>query len=169
MQQVLVPSKCARILEENKGLINALSKKLKCEIKIEDGNQIRIEGEAYDEYNAKNVLSAFGRGFDIDTAYALLSDECFFTSINLKEIFKSEDQIKRIKGRIIGKEGKSKTYIEAVSGARLCVYGNTVSLIGSMDEIKVADTALQILLDGGTHKKAYRIMERVKRSLTNNG
>ncbi|MDE1762293.1 MAG: hypothetical protein KGH59_02525 [Candidatus Micrarchaeota archaeon] len=164
MQHLLIPSKRAKLLSE-KGMLKSIEKRLNCKIEVHDENQLVIEGDPYDEYNAKNVMSAFGRGFDIDQAYMLLSDEYFFTPINLKELFRSKDQITRVKGRIIGQEGKTKEYIEAVSGAKLCIYEGTVSMIGTIEQIKVANVAIQILLEGGTHKKAYRVMEKARRNL----
>lgn len=165
MQHILLPSKRTTIVKD-RAFLSELCKRLKCEIKLTDENTVTISGEAYDEFNAKNVLAAFGRGFDIDTAYKLLEENYFFSSINLKEIYKNEDRVRKIKGRLIGKEGKTKEYIESVSGAKMCVFGNTVSFIGTTEELKIADAAIQVLLDGGTHKKAYHIMEIAKRKST---
>ena len=162
VQQVLIPTKRAKLLK-NKLLLDSIEKRLNCKIHLEEENQVVIEGEAYEEYNAKNIISAFGRGFEIDQAYSLLSEEYFFTPINLKEIFRNKEQLMRIKGRIIGENGKTKEYIESVSGAKLCIYESTVSLIGTIDQIKIANVAINILLEGGTHKKAYRVMEKARR------
>lgn len=164
MQQILIPHKRAELLLGDKRLRDSICKRLKCRIEVNE-NTITVSGEAYEEYNARNVLTAFGRGFDVDDAYKLLSENYFFNSINLKEVFKSEDRIRDIKGRLIGKEGKTKEYIEAVSGAKMCVHGNTASFIGTVDELKIADSAVQVLLDGGTHKKAYRVMENARRKM----
>ena len=99
MQQLLIPRKRA---EQLKAYLAELSKRLKCKIRIEDENEIIIDGEPYDEYNARNVITAFGRGFALNDAYKLLSENYFFKSINLKEIFKSKDRIIMIEGREIG-------------------------------------------------------------------
>jgi len=164
VQQVLIPVKRAKLLSDKK-LLESIEKRLSCKIHVEEENQVVIEGEAYEEYNAKNIISAFGRGFDINQAYSLLSEEYFFTPINLKELFRNKDQLMRIKGRIIGENGKTKEYIESVSGAKMCIYESTVSLIGTIDQIKIANVAINILLEGGTHKKAYRVMEKARREL----
>ena len=162
MQQLLIPRKRA---EQLKAYLDELSKRLKCKIRIEEGNEIIIDGESYDEYNARNVITAFGRGFDLNNAYKLLSENYFFKSINLKEIFKSKDRIMMIEGRVIGKEGKSKKYIEEVSGAQLSIFGGTISIIGTNEEITIAESAINVLIDGGTHKKAYRVMEATRKRL----
>jgi ribosomal RNA assembly protein len=162
MEHILIPEKRAELL---KGMRKNVEEALKCRIEIEEGNEIIIKGEAYDEYNAKNVIQAFGRGFEIGKAYKLLDDKYFFKFTNLKDFLRNEEQIRRIKARIIGVEGKTKLYIEEISGADLSIYGNTVGMIGTTEELGIASAALQVLLEGGTHKKAYNIMERMRRKL----
>jgi ribosomal RNA assembly protein len=164
MQQFLMPARRAKLLED-RALLNSVRERLACGIEVHDGNEVVISGEAYEEYNAKNVLQAFGRGFDIHKAYKLLLDDYFFESIDLKAMFKNDDRIRRIKSRIIGSGGRAKSYMQAVSGADITVYGDTVSMIGTIDELRILRSALNVLLDGGTHKKAYAIMEKVKKRI----
>jgi len=166
MQQILIPLKRAKLLESKQ--IKELEEKLKCTITVEDST-FTISGEPFDEYNAHNIIVAFGRGFELKNAFKLLLDDYFFKTINLKEIFKSKDKIINMKGRIIGKGGKTKTYIESVSGAVISVYGGTVSIIGTNNEITIAEAAINTLIDGGTHKKAYRVMEAVRKKIRLSG
>ncbi len=160
MERILIPQR--RVLALKK-ILPKVQGDLGCSIEIEEGNELVIDGEAYAEYNAKNVLQAFGRGFTITQSYKLLNDEYFFKYINLKDILKNEDQIRRIKARIIGRAGKTKIYMESVSGAVLSIYGHTVGMIGTNEEMAIATAAIQILVEGGTHKRAYRIMEGIRR------
>jgi len=162
MEHLLIPHKRAELL--SKEMLDKLGERLNCEIEL-DENTVRIKGESYDEYNAKNVMQAFGRGFDINKAYRLLNEDCFFQQVNLKDAFRSRDQLARVKARLIGKEGRAKEYIESVSGVDMAVYGGTVCTIGSADELKIADAAIQVIIDGGMHKTAYMIMEKEKLKL----
>lgn len=163
MEQILIPHKRSQKLLGDKKAFTELKKRLKCKIKVEDGNQVVIDGEPYDEYNAKMVLQAFGRGFEFYKAFKLLTDDYFFKTIDLKPMFRTKDQVHRVEARIIGTEGKTKEYIEAVSGIDLSIFGDTVSMIGTTEQMKVAEAAIQVLLEGGTHKKAYRVMEGARR------
>ena len=133
-----------------------------CRIAIE-GDIALISGKPYGEFIAKGVLQAFGRGFDIEVARLLLGDNCYFASIDLKEELGSETRVRRIKARIIGENGRTKKYIEGVSSAKMCIYGDTVSFIGSIDEIREAETAVNTLVEGGTHRLAYLRMEAAHR------
>ncbi len=45
----------------------------------------------------------------------------------------------------------------------MSVYGDTVSFIGTIDEINEAETAVNTLIDGGTHRLAYTRMEAAHR------
>jgi ribosomal RNA assembly protein len=163
MQHLIIPLKRAELL--TKPLLGLICKRLECSVQLQNGNELVIKGDALSEYNAMNVMQAFGRGFSFNTACKLLSDDYFFKSIDLKEVLKNQNHIRRIKARIIGKEGKTKSYVQAVSGVDLMIYGDTVSLIGKVDEIKVALAAITVLLESGTHNKAYTVMEKTKRRM----
>ncbi|MGC8662326.1 MAG: KH domain-containing protein [Candidatus Micrarchaeia archaeon] len=162
MEQILIPSKRMEILKKH---IGELSRVLNCKIRINEENEVVLDGGAYEEYNAKNVVTAIGGGFDVDAALRLINDGYFFKSINLKEIFKNRENIIRIEGRVIGREGKSKIYIEEVSGAKISVFGSNISIIGTDVEIKIAESAIYALIEGDTHRKAYRIMEMTKKKM----
>ncbi|MCL5008573.1 MAG: hypothetical protein M1156_01630 [Candidatus Marsarchaeota archaeon] len=160
MEHILIPQKRAVILQRIKAKV---AEALVCSIEVKDDNEVVIEGDSYAEYNAKNVIQAFGRGFPMSTAYRLLDENYFFKYINLKDVLRNDDQIKRIKARIIGRNGKTKEYIRDVSGVDISIYGNTVGIIGTNEQIDTAIGALRVLIEGGTHKKAYRIMETLRR------
>ena len=66
---------------------------------------------------------------------------------------------------MIGEKGRAKEYIESVSGADIAVFGGTVSTIGTVDELKVANAAIQVLVDGGMHKTAYIVMDKEKQKV----
>ncbi len=159
METILIPHKRAEFLDAK--AIKALSEHLKCKITLDD-NQVTLEGEAYDEFNARNVITAFGRGFELDKAYKLLNEDYYLRQINLKDILRSREQIIRVKARIIGTEGKAKEYMESVSGADIAVLGSNISIIGKIDDIRAAEAAIKILIGGGTHRTAYKIMEKEK-------
>ena len=161
MEQILIPIERAHLID--KELHTKMERRLKCKILLHDETQITINGEPYDEYNAKNVLLAFGRGFSFDQACKLLSENYFFKYTNLKDMLRNEKLVERAKARLIGEDGRAKEYIESVSEANLMIYDNTVSLIGSIESLQIATVALEILLGGGKHKSAYAAMEKARR------
>ena len=162
MEHMLIPVARVPVIKE---AISELRKRTNCKISMEDGNSIAIDGEPYDEYNAKNILQAMARGFKLSAALKLLTENYFFESIDIGDIAPNKEKLKRIKARVIGTDGKAKLYMESVSGAAIEISGDTISIIGNIEEIRVAKAGINILLDGGKHNTAYMVMEKERRKL----
>ncbi len=164
MQQLYITSERLKSLKKNPKELELVGRICNCAIAIGDDDLIMIEGhDAYGEFTAKNVIFAYGRGFEMKIALTLCHDDSYFESIDLEQLLGNERQISRVKSRIIGENGRAKTYMETVSGAKISVYGNTVSFIGSSLQINEAQTAVNTLIEGGTHKLAYLKMEAAHR------
>ena len=118
-------------------------------------------------FKAKDVVMALGRGFSPEHAFRLIrDDEAILDIIDLRTVFgRSETDIKRIKGRIIGMKGKTRNIIEELTGANLAVYGHTVSIIGTIEQGEVAREAIQMLVKGSMHATVYRFLHRKRREL----
>ena len=78
---------------------------------------------------------------------------------------KSKDAALRLKGRVIGKEGKSRTTIEALTDTHICVYGKTIGIIGNPEGVTNARIAVETLLKGSPHGNVYKSLERKKREI----
>jgi ribosomal RNA assembly protein len=86
--------------------------------------------------------------------------------MDLRTIFgRSESDIKRIKGRIIGMEGKTRMIIEELTDTDVAVYGHTVSIIGNIEEAQAAREAIQMLINGSMHSAVYRFLHKKRREL----
>lgn len=121
--------------------------------------------DALAEWKACDVIKAIGRGFSPERATKLFSDEYVLKIINLKEIFSNEKQRERYKARVIGTKGKAKKNIEELSGAEICVYGNTVSIIGRIDEAALAERAINMLLSGASHGSVYFVLQKERQRM----
>ncbi|MGD0511282.1 MAG: KH domain-containing protein [Candidatus Micrarchaeaceae archaeon] len=163
MQQLYIPAKRLRLIRDKKYIIETVERQCGCKVTIGSDDVVEINGDAFSEFNAKNMLQAFGRGFDIETACKLNDMDYYFASIDLEQLVNSEKRKKQVKARIIGREGRTKKYIEEVSGAKISIYGDTASFLGTIDEINEAETAVNTLIDGGTHRLAYARMEAAHR------
>jgi ribosomal RNA assembly protein len=111
---------------------------------------------------AKDVVTAIGRGFPPETAFRLVRNEDdIFDMIDLRVIFgRSESDIKRIKGRLIGTEGKTRKLIEELAEADVVIYGHTVGIIGSFEQADTARNALQMIIDGAEHHTMYNYLQK---------
>jgi ribosomal RNA assembly protein len=163
MQEVYMPVDRIKKLSMDKRL-EAIEKAAKCHLDVEaKENAVKIEGDGYSEFVAKNILMAFGRGFGVSTACLLASEDYYFSYIDLSRSISSEKRIEQVKARIIGEHGRAKKYIESVSSAHISIYGNTVGFIGRSECIKEAEVAVETLIEGSTHKLAYSRMEALHR------
>jgi ribosomal RNA assembly protein len=118
-------------------------------------------------FRARDVVPAIGRGFAPEHAFRLIRDEnAVFDVVDLREIFgRSESDIKRIKGRIIGMEGKTRRIIEELSEADVVVYGHTIGIIGTFEQANIARTAIQMLIDGCQHHSVYKYLAKKRREM----
>ncbi len=73
--------------------------------------------------------------------------------------------MRRLRGRVIGKGGKTRETIEEYTGADISVYGKTTSLIGHPHQISIARRAIILLLEGSPHQTVYRYLDSKKRDI----
>ncbi|MCL5440389.1 MAG: hypothetical protein M1448_00690 [Candidatus Marsarchaeota archaeon] len=163
MEEIFIPRERVKALKEDKEGIEAIARGCNCRITVSDDNPVVAEGGGYEEYVARNVITAFGRGFPVKTALLLARDDYYFYTIDLDNVFKNKNRIKAVKGRLIGIEGKAIRYIGTVSSAKMCVYGDKISVIGKMEAVEEAEEAIKSIINGSKHGKAYSRMESVHR------
>jgi len=173
------PSMFVRIPKERVGVLVGSDGKVKQKIEGKLMVELHIESESGGVtivlsektndasllFRAKDTVTAIGRGFSPDHAFRLLRNEDdIFDFIDFRQIFgRSESDIKRVKGRIIGANGKTRKLIEELTNASVIVYGHTVGFIGTFEQVDVAKNAVQMLIDGRQHHTVYKYLRR-KRS-----
>jgi ribosomal RNA assembly protein len=118
-------------------------------------------------FKTKDVVTAIGRGFSPERAFRLVrDDEAVLDIIDLRTVFgKSESDLRRVKGRIIGMNGKTRNIIEELTEADVVVYGHTVGIIGKIEQVEAAREAIQMLIRGSLHSTVYRFLHRKRREL----
>lgn len=155
---VKIPEKRVGIIKKKPEIRVMIERSTKTKIKIDE--DITIEGESVDVYLAKNILKAFGRGFEIEDSLNLLEDNYSLEVINLSDFTESANRMKVIKGRIIGTGGKTKKYIEDYTNTKISIFGKTVSIIGKWADIPSAKEAIMMVIEGSAHKTLYRWLEK---------
>lgn len=109
------------------------------------------------------VVKAIGRGFSPAHATKLLDDELLLLDvISLDHL--SPKMLNRVKGRVIGREGKSRQAIEELTGVLISVYGKTICLIGEPLRLRTAHEAIEMLIRGAPHSSVYSFLERKRRA-----
>lgn len=111
-------------------------------------------------WKTKSIVKAIGRGFNPESALKLKEDDVYLEIINLTEyVGKSKKALARQKGRIIGKEGRTRQIIIEMASVSLSVYGKTVGIIGDLENVMVAKEAVEMILSGSRHKSVYGFLE----------
>jgi len=166
-----------RIPEERIGVLvgpggsmkHLIEEKTKTTLEIDSETGTVSIASAEDPLQALRVMDlvrAIGRGFSPERALPILDDEMLMLDVlDLSKMVGTKSDMARIKGRIIGKDGKSREIMERLSGARLSVYGKTVALLGYPEQIKIARTAVEMLLDGAPHGNVYSFLEKKHQEL----
>ena len=171
---IRIPKERVGILIGPEGKVKAYIEEqmqVKLEIDSEDGGvRIVLSENSPDPsilLRAKAVVTAIGRGFAPEVAFRLIRNEDeIFDLVDLRLTFgRSDSDIKRIKGRLIGSEGKTRRLIEELTEANVAIYGHTVGLIGTFEEVDAARNAVQMIIEGCEHKTVYRYLQRKRTEL----
>ncbi len=110
---------------------------------------------------AKDLVLAIGRGFSPSRAFSLFNDDYSFDIVDLHDYFgKNEAEIRRVDGRIIGREGKARRNLEELTGTLISVSGHTVSVIGTFESVSMAKDALEKLIEGRQHGTVYKFLRK---------
>lgn len=128
---------------------------------------IERAGDPIGELKAADVVKAIGRGFPLMQALRITEDECVLDVVTLTEYEKKNKDLERIRGRIIGEEGKSKKKIEHMTETDISIYGKTVCIIGRMDWVQVAKQAVDRLARGQEHATVFKFLENERRKILN--
>lgn len=114
----------------------------------------------------RNVVRAIGRGFSPKNALQLMNEDFDLIIMDLEEyVGRSKNAQNRVKGRIIGKEGKSRTMIEELTECLVSVYGGTVAIIGPYDMLPVSKEAVEMLINGSFHKTVWNHLYAYRRKM----
>ena len=155
---IRIPEKRKKLLRRDKKTIEELTN-----TRITINDDVEIEGESFDVFQTKQVLKAYGRGFDVNDSLKLLDDNYGLEIIDLSDFTKSRNRLIILKGRIIGTGGKTKKIIEKYTNTKLSIFGKTISILGEWEKINVSKEAIMKLVRGCSHQTLYRWLEqRVK-------
>ncbi|MBS7248873.1 MAG: KH domain-containing protein [Candidatus Jordarchaeales archaeon] len=172
-EYVKVPKERIAVIIGKDGCVKKrLEQETKTKITV-DSNEGTVTIETTEEtedplsiWRARDIVIAMARGFSPERAFRLLDEEQMLEVIDLTKIVgDSRNTLTRIKGRIIGEEGKSRRIIEETCGAAISVYGHTVSIIGDSDQLQCAKKAIMMLIEGARHSTVYRAIQRMARAI----
>ena len=122
---------------------------------------ISSDNNFYDIYLAKKIILAISRGFSPTDAYLLFDDEYEIEVLNLEDYVKNtKKRFHQIKARVIGTDGKVKKMIEGKTESKIQIYGKTVSIISTLENLKIAKEVIESILGGA---KLTTIFKKIKK------
>lgn len=166
--EIKIPIERIPVLIGSKGTIKRKIEKetdTVLEIDSHDGLVTLAGGDALNLLDAREIVRAIARGFNPEVAMLLLKQDYLFELIDLSQITRNKTDMNRVKGRIIGENGKSRKTIESLTDTYVSVYGKTVGVVGEMTGVGLAKRALSMLLQGAPHASVYQMLERQRRKL----
>tara|TARA_B100000700_G_scaffold320426_1_gene417694 strand:- start:7350 stop:8072 length:723 start_codon:yes stop_codon:yes gene_type:complete len=111
-----------------------------------------------------DVIRAIGRGMNPERALQLLQDDHHLMLYDMREyVGKNANQQRRIRSRLIGRNGRIRELIEEHSGAEIVIYGSTVVIIGDEEGLPLAGQAIERLLQGAEHSSVLKHLETERR------
>ena len=111
-----------------------------------------------------DVIRAIGRGMNPERAIQLLNDDHHLMLHDMREyVGKNANQQRRIRSRLIGRDGRIRELIEEHSGAEIVIYGSTVVIIGDEEGLPLAGQAIERLLQGAEHSSVLKHLETERR------
>ena len=113
---------------------------------------------------AVEVVNAINRGFSPERAFEMIGDEDLLLDvIDLSAMADGPRQLDRLRGRIIGKDGRAREQIEDMTDVEISVFGKTVALIGYPEQLKTARAAIDMLIEGVPHENVFAFLDRKKK------
>lgn len=148
---------CDKIIRIIKSKGN-LEKELNVTIEI-NGKEIYISGEPEEEYIAEKVIEALDFGFPFFNALEIKKEDILFEILNIKECTPKKN-FERIRGRIIGKDGKTLKTISSLSDCHVELSGNKLGIIGNAENIRTIEEACKLLIKGSKQANVYAYLEK---------
>ncbi|RLG17864.1 RNA-processing protein [Nanoarchaeota archaeon] len=160
-QTIKIPHQRVAVLIGKKGETKReIERRGKVKLGIKD-NIVTVQGEEpFLFYKAVQVVKAIGRGFSPEKAVKLFNDTTMLDIVELRDYGSTDNDFIRLRGRVIGREGKSRRKIEEKTKCDIEVFGKTISIIGDEKDIGSAKSAVDMLLRGAQHGTVYKYLDR---------
>ena len=116
-------------------------------------------------FSLREVIKGIGRGFNPEVAQLLLKQDYVLEIIDISEYSRQKSHLQRLRGRVIGADGKARVTIERLTETFIVIYGKTISVIGTTEHALLAKRAVDSLLEGSTHASVYKWLEKAAKAL----
>ncbi len=160
--EILIPEDRVAVLIGSNGKVKKeLESAFNSKIFISSDGLVRFKGpDSLKIWTLEKVIKAIGRGFNPEIALLLKDDRYDFDLISISDYSRSKNDMIRLRGRIIGREGKAKSLIEKKTGSHIVVYGKTVGIVAPLDSIEIVRNSIEMLLKGARHVTVFKYIDK---------
>jgi KH domain-containing protein len=151
-----------RVLIENMNKVKKAVPRIENSVKVKFSfgkGDVGISGSEFNEYLVEQIIRAIDFGFDVDDALLLLNKAYVLEFIEVKEHTRRKN-LKDVRSRIIGREGKARKTIEKLTGASIVINGNDVGVIVDADHLTATVQGIESLIGGSKHGNVFGFLER---------
>ncbi len=120
---------------------------------------ISIRGNELNEFTVEKIVRAIDFGFDVDDALLLLNEEFVLEFVDVKDHTR-RNNLRDVRSRIIGREGKAKRTIEKLTGAAIVIVENSIGVIVDADHLSATIQGIEGLISGSKHGNVFSFLER---------
>lgn len=139
--------------------------KTKIQIDSQEGDVILTGKDSLALFSLREVIRAVARGFNPDIAQLLFKQDYVLEIVPIMDFARNKNDLIRLRGRMIGADGKARSTIEKLTDSFIVVYGKTVAIIGTTESAILAKRATENLLEGSPHANIYSWLERNRKNL----
>ena len=141
-----------------KKAVPVIEDKVKIKIGSKKGS-VSLKGSELNEYTVEQIIRAVDFGFDVEDALLLKNEDFVLEFINVKE-HTHRKNLKEVRARLIGTEGKARKTIENLTGAVIVINENSVGVIVDSEHLDSVTQAIVLLIQGAKHGNVFAYLEK---------
>jgi KH domain-containing protein len=122
-------------------------------------NGVVIKGKEYEEFMVEEIVKAVDFGFDLEDAFLLLDEDFSLKFLDIKSLTRRKN-IKDVRARVIGTNGKALKTIENLTGAAIVLSNNTVGVIVDSGHLDAIVQGIESLGRGAKHGNVFAYLEK---------
>lgn len=145
-------------LRKVKKLSQRVAEKLDVNITFK-GEEAIIRGKEEPEFIAEKAIEAVDFGFDVRDALLLKKEGFSLEFVDISE-HTNRKNLKEIRARLIGTNGKARKTIENLTGAALVIGKGKVGIIADSENMEAASQGVISLIQGAKHGNVFSYLEK---------
>ena len=150
------------ILVQNLSKVKKAVPRIESKIKVNftfGKDRVNIDGSELSEFLVEQIVRAIDFGFYVEDALLLINQDFILEFVNIKENTR-RNNLKDVRSRVIGTEGRAKRTIENLTGAIMVVKVNEIAVIVDSEHLDSTIQSIKSLIQGSKHGNVFAYLEK---------